>query len=57
MMSGTKLMTPPTPSMMPESTSDLSWPSGSTASAPSRSRANPCSTQPIGISPMVKVTV
>lgn len=28
MMSGTKLMTPPTPSMMPESTSDLSWPVG-----------------------------
>ena len=54
-ISGTKHITPPTPSMMPEVIMDFSTPSAMLASTRLRSHANSDSTHCMGISPTVNV--
>ena len=54
-MSGTKLSTPPTPPMMPSTTSDCTSPSGSTLVIISPSSAKKSSTQPCGYAPTMNV--
>ncbi len=56
MMSGTKLTTPPTPSMIPLTTRDLRKPSGRMSESVSPSQPKPSSTQPCGYAPTSKVT-
>ncbi len=53
---GVKLMTAPTPPMMPDTTRDWRLPSGMTAAASSPRASKPASSQPLGYSPRVKVT-
>ena len=54
-MSGTKLSTPPTPPMMPSTTSDCTSPSGRTPVMSSPSQPKKSSTQPCGYAPTMNV--
>jgi len=54
-ISGVKLMTEPTPPMMPETISDWRSPSGRYSVPTPASHSKPASSQPLGYSPKVKV--
>ncbi|KAF5052765.1 hypothetical protein DSECCO2_405320 [anaerobic digester metagenome] len=56
MIRGVKPSTPPTPSMMPETTSEARSPSGRMAVAVSPSQPKKASSQPMGTSPRAKVS-